>query len=355
MTITLRGQGTAFLRRRPGLARECLDALTGLAKHYPASAVSGVRRCGKTVLLRQLARRLGERRCHYCDLEDERLLEFTAERFDELIEALSEAFGERKTLLLDGLTTLPDWEALLERARGRGLRVVFTTASNQDAVPGLRLHPLSFREYVRLRGASSTRGLERPVKRGRMKALLARYLTEGGMPDRSPDALKDAYERILYRDLAARHGVRQLDALRGFLLELKANTGRKAPLSELRRRLGLGSPNTLKTWLAWALESGLFFAVPARGRGLPKLYCADHALAVGLTPERALENAVAVELLRRGFRLSHLGGAFIAERKGRSLIKFICEGEDLAEVRGKHRERLPAWEWLVQNPAAVRP
>jgi len=342
MTILLREQAAAFLRRPSGLLREGLDTLAGLPRRYSVSALVGVRRCGKTVLLRQLSRRLGESRCHYCDLEDERLLGFSAASFDGLIEALTESFGERRTLLLDGLTAVPDWKALLRRARERRLRVVFTAAAVSSEVPHLRLHPYSFREFVRLHGASPERGLENPTQRGRLRALFARYLSEGGMP------APGAYERVLYRDIAARHGVRQLDALRGFLLELTAVPGRTAPFSELKRRFGLGSLNTLKTWLSWTLESGLLFAVPARGPGHPRLYCADHALVGALPRERALENAVALELLRRGFKVSHEDGVFVCAAKGRAALRLLLRDGEVMPP-GRPAQRLPAWEWLIRR------
>ena len=63
-----------FLGRDSGIPRTRLSALKAAADAPHAVVVSGLRRAGKSTLLVQLARRLGEDRFYYVNFEDDRFL-----------------------------------------------------------------------------------------------------------------------------------------------------------------------------------------------------------------------------------------------------------------------------------------
>jgi predicted AAA+ superfamily ATPase len=64
-----------------GIERELLAEIERSAGSPHAVIISGLRRVGKSTLLAQLARRLGENSFYYVNFEDDRLLNFRADEF----------------------------------------------------------------------------------------------------------------------------------------------------------------------------------------------------------------------------------------------------------------------------------
>lgn len=62
--------------------------------------ISGVRRCGKSVLLQQIRDNRKERD-YYLNFDDERLIHFTVEDFQTLSEVFAEDFGPQNSYYLD--------------------------------------------------------------------------------------------------------------------------------------------------------------------------------------------------------------------------------------------------------------
>ena len=71
--------------------------------------ITGVRRCGKSVLLRQIQSSRSERD-YYINFDDERLLSFTVEDFQKLDELFHEEFGEQHTYYFDEIQNIDGWE-----------------------------------------------------------------------------------------------------------------------------------------------------------------------------------------------------------------------------------------------------
>lgn len=63
--------------------------------------ISGLRRAGKSTLLAQLARQLGEDKFYHVNFEDERFLGFEAGDANDLYALLVELFGERAIFVVD--------------------------------------------------------------------------------------------------------------------------------------------------------------------------------------------------------------------------------------------------------------
>src|SRR5512135_1719216 len=81
-------QRAVFERRPVGTPRTVLaEVERHLAKPH-AITVTGVRRCGKSTLMRQMAERFFADGYYYCQFEDERLLGFGARDFALLHEVL---------------------------------------------------------------------------------------------------------------------------------------------------------------------------------------------------------------------------------------------------------------------------
>ena len=276
----------------------------------------------------QLAHRLGQERVYYINFEDERFLGFGAEDASHLHLLLVELFGERSIFLLDEVQNVPEWERFVRRFMEMGAKF-YITGSNAALlsrelgtrltgryVP-IELFPFSFGEFLRWRGENvPTLPHLTTIERGALQQRLNDHLRLGGIPEslKYPELplLRTLYDDVLYRDIAARHRIEDVRALRELAYYLISNPSSLVSFNKLKDQLGLGSANTVKNYIDYLENSWLVFTVNVydfsvkRQQIAPKkVYCIDTGLinAVGFafSPNtgKLLENLVYLALRRQ--------------------------------------------------------
>jgi len=376
-------QRAVFEKKRPGTPRDVLAEVERHMKKPHAITLAGVRRCGKSTLLRQIADRFLGSGYHYCHFEDERLLGFEARDFAPLHEVLIECFGEQKVMLLDEVQNAPGWEAFVRRMIESGRKFVITgsNAALLSRELGSKLtgrhvtvdvFPFSFREYLRHLGLVADDAL---LLQASGRAALARHLEAyrqgGGFPEplvyESPDLLAQLYDDILYRDVATRHDIKNTRALRELALYYMSNVATLVSFNKLKASLGLGSVTTVSAYTDFLVQAFVIATVPVydasvkrRSIAPKKLYAVDTGLAnrVSLSFSRNLgaltENMVFLELLRRGTDLSYYRTASGREvdfacRRGRALAELIQVTLSLADPQVRRREVEAVGEALAEQ------
>lgn len=334
----LTDQLAAFGRMATGVERSRLGTLVGARTAPHVVVVSGLRRAGKSTLLAQLADQIGHDAYHYLNFEDERFLGFRAEDMHELLQDLVEHFGERPTLIVDEIQNVPGWERVVRRLSDQGLKI-YVTGSNAsllskelgDRLTGrhipVSLFPFDFREYLRFRGSAIQDSRARTSEQAAsLRGRLGDYLRDGGIPDplKHPDLQlrRWLYDDVLYRDIAARHRISELGALRELAHFLMSQPACLVSYNKLKSRLGLGSVNTVKSYVDHLQDSWLLFTTNVFDASLKrqqvapkKVYAIDTGLArdVGfaLSPNagRMLENLVFLALRRRTERIHYYRNA----------------------------------------------
>ncbi len=73
--------------------------------------ISGVRRCGKSVLLSQIRKPDS----YYINFDDERFINFTVNDFQQMYELLIELFGKKKYFYFDEIQNIKGWERFVRR------------------------------------------------------------------------------------------------------------------------------------------------------------------------------------------------------------------------------------------------
>ena len=123
--------------------------------------ISGIRRCGKSVLLQQIRSQQTEQD-YYMNFDDERLINFKVDDFQTLYEAFIELFGEQKTFYFDEIQNIPGWERFVRRLHDSGCKV-FVTGSNANMLSRelgthltgrycqIELYPFSFPEFLKIK------------------------------------------------------------------------------------------------------------------------------------------------------------------------------------------------------------
>ncbi len=311
-----------------GIPRVALSTVLRYTSLPHAVVVSGIRRCGKSTLLNQVINDHYKDGIYYLNFEDERLVNFTVDDFNDLYEVFLELYGEKKAFFLDEVQNVPQWEVFVRRMQGKGCKF-FITGYNASLLSkelgtkltgrnvNVELFPFSFQEFLELKGVRLSKNtLFLTTQRAVLKKHFAEYLKHGGMPEylKYQDAalLKGVYEDILYRDIVARYGIKQVKPLRELGLYFLSNIGGTFSYNNLKRVLRVGSMNTVKSYADFLENSYLIFLVSKFSYSLKeqfvalkKIYCIDNGLAESVAFQfsknngKFLENLVFLELRRK--------------------------------------------------------
>ncbi|MBF0593548.1 MAG: ATP-binding protein [Candidatus Omnitrophica bacterium] len=337
-----------------------------------AVVVSGIRRCGKSTLLCQVLNQYYKAGVYSLNFEDERLIDFTAEDFNGLYEVFLELYGEKKVFFFDEIQNVPRWEVFVNRMQIKGCKF-FLTGSNASLLSrelgtrltgrnvNIELFPFSFVEFLTFKGFQlPSNGTLLTVERAAIKKHFAEYLRHGGMPEylryQEPDLLKRVYEDILYRDIVARYGIKQVKPLRELGLYLLSNVGTTFSYNNLTKMLDVRSMNTIKSYADFLENSYLIFLVrkfsyslKEQLASLKKVYCVDNGLAESVAFQfsknkgKFLENLVFLELRRKFAEIYYYKTANGLEvdfltKSGRKDITLIQVADNLDNEKTRQRE-----------------
>lgn len=87
-----------------------------------------MRRSGKSTIQRFLQQELSKAD-YYFNFDDERLVSFTVQDFQVLLEVLIELFGKQTTFFFDEIQNIEGWELFVRRLYEKGNKI-FITGSN---------------------------------------------------------------------------------------------------------------------------------------------------------------------------------------------------------------------------------
>ena len=342
-----------LLLKRCGVAREGEEALAQGLSDNLIKVITGVRRCGKSVLAHRVLRGSPY---SYVNFDDERLFSMSTADLNTVLEVLIELTPDMRFVLLDEIQDIAGWELFVNRLQRQGRRVVLTGSNAHLLSRELATHltgrhrvyevyPYSFREYLRSRGHEVPSGATLSTReRAMLSALFADYFAVGGFPEvgqvANPRAyLQDLYDRTLTRDIAMRHGVRHIRTLKDIAFYVANNCGGKLTYQNIAAAYSLGSLHTAKNYLSYLQDAYLFFAVEAfsfkvreRTRRPRKMYGIDPALiraTAGGADNRGLllENVVFLELLRRR-KIVH----YYADPQGKHEVDFVSRDPQTGAV-----------------------
>ena len=305
--------------------------------------VPGVRRAGKSSLLmlavnKLLASGVKREQILWVNFDDERLDRMPTEELDEVLQAYREMYPDIELkdvyMFFDEIQNIDGWDLFVLRVFKSYCRNVYVTGSNakllsseiSTALRGWTLDyemlPLSFREFCRFKGIDAHSYLE--SDKAKRYAAMEEYIHGGGFPkvvlstDKSMKLrlLQGYFNTMLFRDLAERHAIKNIEALRYFLKRVMQNltktTSINAIANDMRSNGVSVSKDDLYNWADWAVEAYLFVRYPKYSRSLVKenqslrkYYVIDTGMRQAvLMPQsedkgKLLENIVALELFRR--------------------------------------------------------
>ena len=328
--------------------------------------VTGVRRCGKSTLMEQV--RINSAGNKYAlNFNDNRLTGFGADDFEKLYEAFHELFEPQKTWYFDEIQNIKGWELFIRRLHNEGHKV-FITGSNARMLSAelgteltgrylqSELFPFSFSEFLRFRNISLEKNfIYSPRKTVMLKKAFIEYISDGGFPEylqtKLPDYLQTLYENIIYRDIVARHQIRNTQTLLELAHFLISNISKETSYNALRANFGLSNAITVKEYIGYMEDAYLLFSINKFDYSLKKqlanpkkIYCVDTGLANMVSFKfsenigRKLENLVFLHLRRKQsgiyYHKSSYECDFLIVNKGRveNAVQ-VCRSLDEPETR----------------------
>lgn len=344
--------------------------------------LTGVRRCGKSTILKMLMEELQLRGVddahivrYQFDLMEYEDIKTAKALFAELKQRLSPQ--GRTYLFLDEIQEVKSWEKVVNSLLSDDQYDVdiFVTGSNSRMMSSeistyltgryvsFRIFPLSFREYLTFRETYTTVGAP--------KDELAGYLKLGGFPathlkaytqDEVYTIVRDIYNATVFTDIVRRNQIRKVDQLERIVRYAFDNVGRTFSAASISKYLKSEhravDNETVYSYLS-KLEGAYLLhrcsRYDIRGKELlktqEKFYLADPSLryaVLGYSPDSVaamLENLVYLELRRRGYEVyvGKLGAAevdFVAVRQEEKLYLQVAQQIGSPETERREYGRL---------------
>lgn len=280
--------------------------------------ITGVRRCGKSTLMRQRIHASDEP-WFFVNFESPLLTQFEM-RDTVRLDALIERSGARR-LFFDEIDQFAGWEKYVRQKLDENFHVCIS-GSNASLLEGelgtkmtgrhisRELFPFSYGEYLQYTN-------RRPTEES-----VAAYAHDGGFPrylqTGEEIVLQELFDDIVYRDVVVHNKIRDVAAVRELTAYLVENVGCRFTASRMCRPLNVASASTITQWCEWIEKAYLFFFVPicsdsrkSRLLNPRKVYCVDTGLEYAVSSRRIpndgarFENMVYLALRRNAKDISY--------------------------------------------------
>lgn len=351
------------------IEREKGEELKTWLKDDLIKVITGVRRCGKSVLAHQV---LKEKDYGYVNFDDERLIGVKTQDLNSFLEVLKEINPYFNHLLLDEIQNVPGWELFVNRLKRNGYNLVITGSNSKLLSRELsshltgrhiafELYPFSFIEFLDYKNfIFSKNDLYLTEKRAIIKRLFDEYLNLGGLPESyklqaKSQYLRDLYDKIITRDVVSRYKIKYIKDLKEISLYLVSNFAAKITYHKLKNIFEMGSVHTVKNYLDYLEEAYLIFQLDLfsfkpkkRIRHGKKIFSIDSALINSVSAQfssnlgRMMENLVFLQLRRKGkniyFYDDYIYEVDFVVKDGLAVKQLIQVCFDLSNFETKKRE-----------------
>ena len=311
ITETVNNQKELMLNTNKGVSREMLDQVK-LVPGY-ASVISGIRRTGKSTLLRQLVPNKTD--FNYLNFEDVRIFGFELSDFKRL-EEIFLSIGNFGLYFFDELQNVQGWERYVRTLLDKKKTVVIT-GSNASLLSKELGSKLTGR-HVRYELFPFSYG--EALSFWKLKPSLSsfeEYLYNGGLPEhlkqKNEIMLQELFNDIVARDITVRYNLRNPKLVTELALYLLSNVGKEFTFQRLKKMYDLGSVNTVISLIGYYEDSYMLFTVPQfdfsfrkRLVNAKKVYAIDsgfvraNSASFSQDKGRMLENIVFIHLKRLG-------------------------------------------------------
>jgi uncharacterized protein len=300
--------------------------------------ISGVRRAGKTMYLRQIVEfmRYEKDDIIFLDFSESGLADFSVSDFESLPLVFLELHPSgQPVFLLDEIQEVDEFEKGLRYLQNKGYPIYITGSSahlfSRDIASRLRgktfeleILPLSVNEFLRFK-QFEVKPAYSLAERAKLSGLISEYLRWGGFPEvvlmesleTKKHLLKGYLDTMLLRDVIEKNNVQNVPLMEKILSRAIRSFTKNFSIhkwyNEFKSMGFKASKDTLYLYLGYLIETGFLCVIGEFGRSqgtARKIYLIDHGLYEvrrnqGPDLGKSLENAVYFSLLSEGRELSY--------------------------------------------------
>lgn len=352
-----------------------LEKIVKLIDTEDIKVITGVRRCGKTVLLKQIIDELEKRgiaseNIIYMSFESSKYKNIrNDDDLDEFIFSKTNNLNGKFYLLFDEIQKVKNWEVSLNSYRVDLECDIYITGSNSQLLSGelatlisgryisINMLPFSFKELIQYYDEMHENIDE--IK------LFEQYLSYGGFPgllnyenEEKEKYLYDLYSTIVLNDILYKNKVKDLDLLERLMEFMISNIGQLFSANSISKYIKnenrKTTPHTIINYMDYARNAFIFYQIKRENiKQKKKLLISDKYYLVdsgfyfifnGSTQRnwgQLLENIVFLELIRQGYsitigKIQDLEVDFVCRKANQ--IKYIQVSQSILDENTRKRE-----------------
>lgn len=338
--------------------------------------IVGIRRVGKTTLLKQAIKHLLK------TVPQKRILYFSLDMFkqeDQIIKRIFDIYfrdilhevpaeAQRVYIFIDEIQKVPNWGDVIKSIYDMGypIKFIVSGSSSMNILRGsgesligriyiMKLFPFSFHEFMKYNGMetdiTSYKEPEFPFEAEKIIMMFDRFITSGGFPELYPPFSEEKVKMILktnldltfYRDIINLFEIKRVDVLEGIFYSILKQSGNVVKYHTLTTALGT-KYETVKTYIEYLCSS--FFMTKSyfyssntlkSFKKNPKIYASDHAFFnlsntdVGLIIETIVFN----HLVKQGLEVYYWQG------KNKLEVDLVVKThEEVIPIEVKYRKKI---------------
>lgn len=297
--------------------RDIWDKVLEEIESQEVTCFVGLRRVGKTILLKQTIQHLLDKgatpnRILYFSFDAMKKEETIVRRIVTLysrniLREVPNELAEKVFIFLDEVQKIKEWGEEVKSIYDKGWKIKFfvSGSSSMNILKGSgesligririhRIHPFSFREFLRHNRVEIEKmpvgELKVPLQAEKIMLLFDRYKELGGFPETfslTKEALKNTLKTwvdlVFYRDIVNLFEIKRIDALEGLFYSFVKESGNIVNYAKLANSLNTKF-ETIKTYIEYLDNSFLIEKSPfysgsriKRSEKNFKIYASDHA------------------------------------------------------------------------------
>lgn len=377
--------------------RELLNSIS--KSSTKAKIISGIRRCGKSSLLNLILKK--NDKFNYFNFEDIRIIDFKIEDFEKLIEVFNEINPECDNFYFDEIQNIAKWEIFIRNLVDKK-KNIYITGSNASLLSfelgtkltgrqiRYELFPFSYKEMLFYTNQNPS-----------LKTF-EQYFFDGGFPEFIYEKdilyLQELVKDILYRDIIVRHSIKNDIVIKNIFSFLISNIGKEFSYQKIKNIFGVGSVNTIISYINYLEDSYLLFTVSMFNYSIKKqiinskkIYAIDSGLikanSISFSSDlgRILENIVFIEFKRQNYEVfyykNNVECDFVIRKNNKIELFQVCydlntdniereknglanamiffnidygviltyQQEDNFKINNLTIDVIPVWKWLINN------
>ncbi len=352
-----------------------LDKMAKLMDTEDIKVITGVRRCGKTVLLKQIIDELknsgiASENIIYINFESSKYKNIKNDAdLDEFVFSKTKNLNGKVYLLFDEIQKVKNWEVSLNSYRVDLDCDIYITGSNSQLLSGelatlisgryisINMLPFSFKELIQYYNEINVDIDD--------NQLFEHYLSYGGFPgvlnyenEEKEKYLHDLYSTIVLNDILRKNKIKDIDLLERLMEFMISNIGQIFSANSISKYIKnerrKTSPHTIINYMDYARNAFIFYQIKREDiKQKRKLLIADKYYLVdpgfyfifNNSTQRnwgqLLENIVFLELIRQGYsitigKIQDLEVDFVCKKANQ--IKYIQVSQSILDENTRQRE-----------------